>query len=730
MALASGTRLGPYQIQSPLGAGGMGEVYRARDTRLDRTVAVKVLPEHVASDPELKQRFEREAKTLAALSHPHICPVFDVGIQDGIDFLVMEYLEGETLAQRLEKGALPLDQALRLGIQIADALAAAHRVGIVHRDLKPGNIMLTKSGAKLLDFGLAKLRPAGAMAAVSLGEAPTVSSPLTGAGSILGTLHYMAPEQLEGKDADARTDLFAFGTVLYEMVTGKKAFAGKSAASLIGAIMTAEPQALSQLQPMTPKALEHVTRTCLAKSPDERWQSAMDLHTQLRWVAGNLAAAETVHVQRNRLSIREIAAWSVAALALISTFTFWRSNLIQLGPARPLAEPADIPVATPPGVVLVHDPGGPSVAISPDGRRPIYAGLLQGQRLYLQDLDRRGAAVPILGTEGAQAPFFSSDGKWLAFVANNRLQKLALGGGAPVVLAESGPLFRGGVWSLDDETIYFVPGVQTGIWKVPAQGGKPVQITTPDRNGFEDFAHWWPISVLPGDQRLLYTSCCGRTRIAVLDLATGKRTPIIENGVFARYVPTGHLVFAQGHSLLAARFDPDSLKIGNPVKVLDNFVTGREAHAQYSISQSGTLVYFDGVSDFQRTLVRVERSGAVRPLAKGAWPIISGMRLANDGRRLALSLTEGPVNVFIYDLLRDDFDRAGSANSDLNHSGKSGQFELPHPGPTLAVPNSGGKDDRHAQTPRDPSLTPRRPHAGRHRGTRRRLHSKRAKGRS
>ena len=284
MALAPGVRLGPYAIVSALGAGGMGEVYKARDTRLDRTVAIKVLPEHVASDPELKQRFEREAKTISSLNHPHICTLYDVGREGDTDFLVMEHLEGETLAQRLTKGALPLDQALQTAIQIADALDKAHRQGITHRDLKPGNIMLTKAGAKLLDFGLAKLRPGGAAGAVGLSEAPTMSSPLTGAGSILGTFQYMAPEQLEGQEADARTDIFAFGAVVYEMVTGKKAFEGKSQASLIGAIMHSEPTPISNLQPVSPPALDRVVKKCLAKEPDRRWQAASDLHDELQWI--------------------------------------------------------------------------------------------------------------------------------------------------------------------------------------------------------------------------------------------------------------------------------------------------------------------------------------------------------------------------------------------------------------------------------------------------------------
>src|SRR5207249_2304386 len=263
MTLSAGTRLGPYEILAPLGAGGMGEVYRAKDTRLDRTVAVKVLPQHLSSSPDSRQRFEREAKTISQLSHPHICALYDVGNQDGVEFLVMEYLEGETLSDRLLKGPLEFEQVLRYAIEMADALDKAHRQGIVHRDLKPGNVMITKSGVKLLDFGLAKvIAPAGRSSGASLTALPTqAGSNLTQEGTILGTFQYMAPEQLEGREADARTDIFAFGAVLYEMATGKKAFSGTSQASLISSIMKEEPAPLSALQPMTPPALERVVRT-------------------------------------------------------------------------------------------------------------------------------------------------------------------------------------------------------------------------------------------------------------------------------------------------------------------------------------------------------------------------------------------------------------------------------------------------------------------------------------
>jgi len=292
VTLQPGTRLGPYEIVSPLGAGGMGEVYRAKDTRLDRTVAIKVLASHLSQDAELKQRFLREARAISSLSHPHICALYDVGSQDGVEYLVMELLEGETLAERLAKGTLPLAQVLRFGVEIAEALGAAHRQGIVHRDLKPGNVMLTKSGVKLLDFGLAKQLEGAASGAGDLSQVETKSvDALTGKGVILGTVQYMAPEQLEGKEADSRTDIFALGDVLYEMATGRKAFAGTSPASLIGAILKEEPPPVSALQQMAPPALDHVVKKCLAKDPDERWQSAADVASEL--CAGSRRRAHT-----------------------------------------------------------------------------------------------------------------------------------------------------------------------------------------------------------------------------------------------------------------------------------------------------------------------------------------------------------------------------------------------------------------------------------------------------
>ena len=436
MALQAGTSLGPYQVESPLGAGGMGEVYKARDTRLDRTVAIKVLPEHVAADPDLKQRFEREAKTVAALSHPNICPVFDVGSQDGIDFLVMEYLEGETLAQRLEKGALGLDQALQVAIEIADALDKAHRQGIVHRDLKPGNIMLTKTGAKLLDFGLAKLRQPGMVDANAFSAAATRSEPLTGKGTLLGTLQYMAPEQLEGKDADHRTDIFAFGTLVYEMATGQRAFAGDSQASLIAAILDREPVPMSTLQQMTPARLDEIVKTCLAKDRDDRWQSAGDVGRQLKGIiegSSPPSAAVPVSTAPHPVSWRRAGIASLATLAVGGTIV----GLAVWGLVRPSPEPlARFVISAGESEPVFISPLLDDLAISRDGQHFAFlAGNRPSVRLLVRAVDE---LVPTtLVSEGnLGSPFFSPDGEWLGYLDVNDavIKKVSVHGGPTVTV--------------------------------------------------------------------------------------------------------------------------------------------------------------------------------------------------------------------------------------------------------------------------------------------------------
>src|SRR6266511_3295668 len=401
LALSPGTRLGPYEIVSAVGAGGMGEVYRARDTRLERTVAIKVLPSHLSKSEEVRQRFEREAKTISSLSHPHICALYDVGNQDGTEYLVMEFLEGESLADRLLKGPPPPEQVLRCGIEIADALDKAHRQGVIHRDLKPGNVMLTKSGVKLLDFGLAKAllpSPGGRGAGrEGLTSFPTMaSSPLTQEGTILETFQYMAPEQLEGKEADARTDIFSFGAVLYEMATGRKAFSGASQASLISAIMKEEPAPIAALQPMTPPALDRVVRTCLAKDPEDRFQTAHDAKLQLQWLAevGSAAGVPAPVVARRKN--RERLAWTSFAIAALAAALF-AAGYLRRAPRPERGIRATLPF--PERLILGE------LALSPDGNRLVFTAGKIGMEpaLWVRDLGA-SSAQPVAGAENAYFP--------------------------------------------------------------------------------------------------------------------------------------------------------------------------------------------------------------------------------------------------------------------------------------------------------------------------------------
>ncbi|MFN2632674.1 MAG: protein kinase, partial [Thermoanaerobaculia bacterium] len=440
----------------------MGEVYKARDTRLDRAVAIKVLPSHLSDSAEFKQRFEREAKAISQLSHAHICALYDVGNADGVEYLVMELLEGQSLADRLAKGPLPTDQLLKAGIEIADALDKAHKHGIVHRDLKPGNIMMTKSGVKLLDFGLARLHPAQAASTSGVSILATevsAGAPLTERGTILGTFQYMSPEQLEGRNADPRSDIFAFGCVLYEMATGRKAFSGKSQASLIASILEHDPPPISSVQPLVPPALDRVVRTCLAKDPDDRWQTAHDLTSELKWIAeaGSQTGAPATVRARRRHALT--AGWGTAAGMALLAAVLGVLLVSATSRARSQTERVFRTHFLPPkGERLLLDPlRGRGFAISPDGARLVYVvGKGVTSELRLRSLDSRESSV-IPGTDGANFPFFSPDGKWVGFNAGPKLKKVALAGGSPVTLSDA-PQFRGAAWG-EDGSIYFVPNV-------------------------------------------------------------------------------------------------------------------------------------------------------------------------------------------------------------------------------------------------------------------------------
>jgi Tol biopolymer transport system component/predicted Ser/Thr protein kinase len=628
MALTSGTRLGPYEILSAIGAGGMGEVYRARDTRLDRIVAIKVLPTHLASRPELRERFEREARTIASLNHPHICVLHDIGQQDGIDFLVMEYLEGETLAQRLQKGSLPLEQVFQFAIEIADALDKAHRKGVTHRDLKPGNIMLTKTGTKLLDFGLAKLKREVAPTNVALSELPTAKDPLTAEGAIVGTLQYMAPEQLEGKEVDARTDIFAFGAMVYEMATGKRAFEGKSQASLIAKILEIDPPPISSLQPMTPPALDRVVKKCLAKEPEKRWQGASDLCDELKWIAES----------GSRAAIASPATWS-------------------LKPASP-GPVSRFVITLPPGQQLAGLDCGPAVALSPDGTHLAYVAR-QGstQRLYLRAMDSLEPR-PIPGTEGAVNPFFSPDGQWVGFVAGEELKKVYVSGGAAQTLANV-VASVGASWG-NQGMIAFAYSFNGPIQQVPDAGGAPQALT---RLESEEVNHRWP-EFLPDGKAVLFVAtpseiAFSNAQIAVQSVGSGERRNLFQGVTQPRYAPSGYLLYAQGGSLMAVPFDPQRLMAtGGAVPVVDGVLQSRTTGAaQYSISSTGSLVYIPGgVQSAQSKLVWVSRNGAEQSLAAPANAYMFP-RLSPDGRQVAVAISEQGTQVWVHDLSRETLTR-------------------------------------------------------------------------
>ena len=501
MPLEAGTQLGPYEVLSPIGAGGMGEVYKATDTRLDRTVAIKVLREHVASDPDLKQRFEREAKTISSLNHPHICTLYDVGEHAGTDFLVMEYLEGETLAARLTKGPLPTAQVLRYATEIADALDKAHRQGITHRDLKPGNIMLTTAGAKLLDFGLAKLRQPGTAGADGFSVAATQSEPLTGRGTILGTLQYMAPEQVEGKNADHRTDIFAFGALLYEMATGQRAFSGDSQASLIGAILKDDPPPMSTAQPVTPTRLDEIVQTCLAKDPDDRWQSAGDIGRQVTGIIASGALAGGLPTS-HRSNLRVALPWTLAALAMGAAVA---SVLVSNATRSPEPLVRRFAIPPPASETAAVSSGLSDITISPDGGRVVYTASGDNPfELYVRPLDEL-VATRLEGPDGrVLGPFISPDNAWVGFYRNddNTLNKVSILGGPPTLISELGTIMHGASWGADG-TIFFGTISSSGLWRVSSDGGQPDPVTTLDASGGH-VNHAWP-HILPGGRAVLFT---------------------------------------------------------------------------------------------------------------------------------------------------------------------------------------------------------------------------------
>ena len=654
MGLSSGTKLGPYEIVAPLGAGGMGEVYRARDTRLERSVAVKILPQHLADKAEASERFEREARTISSLNHPNICQLHDVGQQDGVRYLVMELLEGETLADRLRRGPLPFEQVLRYGAEIADGLHAAHRRGVVHRDLKPGNVMLTKSGAKLMDFGLAKgiIQPS----LVSEGLTATLTSshatPLTQQGTIVGTFQYMAPEQIEGKEADARSDIFSFGAVLYEMVRGKRAFEGKTLVSVAAAILEKEPEPIRG-QPLTPASLERVIRKCLAKDPDARWQSAGDLASELRWIAeGSVSGVHTaspISVRRGA-RVREWFAWIFCALAIIAVIVL--SLVLGFsGGEKPVVR---MQIATPEKLQFnfVGDNGGPPV-ISPDGKNVVFAARAEGKnQLFLRPLDKL-KPQPIAGTEDGTFPFWSPDSRSIAFFVEGKLKRADLAGGPPVTICDA-PVGRGGSWSTNG-MIVFSPTFTEALLQVPATGGIPTAAT---KLSDKYTTHRWPW-FLPDGHHFLYlaanhaatTSTTTAVFWASLD---GRDNKLLFTSPSNAIYASGHLLYVRDNTLMAQPFDGSSGQLqGDPVPLNDDVqVDGTVWRGTFSASDNGALVYQPGVLGARHRLTWFDRSG--KELGSVSGPdAFSLMELSPDDRKVAVTIGDPVGMIWIYDMLHN-----------------------------------------------------------------------------
>jgi Tol biopolymer transport system component len=652
MPLIPGAKLGPYEIVAPLGAGGMGEVYRARDTRLNRSVALKVLSGQFSSDPDFRQRFEREAKAISALQHPNICTLFDLGHQDGVDYLVLEFVEGEALDQRLGKGPLPVDQVLRYSAEIADALAKAHRQGIVHRDLKPGNIMLTKSGTKLLDFGLAKLEATSSAFASALTEVTAANQKLTAEGMLVGTFQYMSPEQLEGKDADARSDIFALGAVIYEMATAKVAFAGKSRASLIVSIMSSEPPAISSVQPMTPPALDRVVKRCMAKDPDDRWQSAGDLASELRWIAEGGSQAGVLAPASARPKRSGWLPWAAAAMLVLLAMIALTLYLRQA--SRPAGA---IQAYLPPPENTTYFFSGDSAGfpvISPQGDRVAFVAVDEhGVRLLWTRSLTDGSTRSLPGTESAALPFWSPDGKSLAYFAGAKLRRVAVSGGSPSDIAEADN-GRGGTWNQDD-TILFAPSTQVGLFRVAASGGTPVQVTTLDKS--RHTTHRWPYFLSDGKHFLYLAASHARPHaefdeiyVSSLDGKENRRLTGATSNAIA--VP-GYLLFLQGTTLIAQPFDESSATLqGDPIAMAQN-VHYEEGnwHGVFDCSREGTLLYQSAVGSQGSQLLWYGRDG--RLLGKLAdVDRYQELRLSPDGRKLAVSVGDPAANLWVYDLVR------------------------------------------------------------------------------
>ncbi len=659
MSLESGRKLGPYEIESLIGVGGMGEVYRARDKRLDRSVAIKVLPPDVTATQSRRTRFEREAKAIAALSHANICSIYDVGSDDGIEYLVMEYLEGETLAERIARGPLPTSLILRYGVQIADALSHAHRAGIAHRDLKPGNVMITAAGAKLLDFGLAKI-VAGERNDESDSSRPTQVAPLTAEGAIVGTVQYMSPEQIHGETVDYRTDIFSLGVILYEMATGRRPFGGSSSSSIIAAILTAEPPSIRSLQPSLPAALERIIITALEKNPDDRWQTAHDVARQLRWILDPSLSSEggpPSPVARKRWRPLLIPLVAVAAATALLVWYAMR-------PVRSLVQPAPVvrlDLALPPGIIAGGVTDVDAFALSPDGRTLVFTGSSAGPvMLLLRDIDSNQVRK-LEGSEGAQGPFWSPDGEWIGFSARGKLWKSRKAGNTPPV-----PLcdvsMGGAMATWRNHVILFSDSFEgpSNVFRISDSGGVPVPVTHP---AHDEWHHSYPC-FLPDGKHFFYQAASARSLDRDLVLAsldgTGAKT-LLKNVSKVRALKNDVLMYVRDGKLLAQKYDPArATLVGEPEMIVDGvdyfYMTAR---ADFDVIDSGMIIYKTNSPAWRMSLI--DRRGVEKKLFDGGADEFFTVGLSPDGKKAAVTVRDhatGLGDIWFYDLasgVRDRF---------------------------------------------------------------------------